>query len=90
MDEATFREQCKDQGFDEPDMVARCSNFTNEEHVHDFSVLALILAGEFNVITANGTVTCRAGDSFALDAGKPHHERCGPEGAEILAARRSA
>jgi cupin superfamily acireductone dioxygenase involved in methionine salvage len=90
MDEAAFREQCKAQGFDEPDIVVKCANFSNEEHVHNFSVSALVLAGEFNIVTAKGTIKCHAGDLFTLDSGTPHHERCGPEGAEILAARRIA
>ncbi|MDA0823219.1 MAG: AraC family transcriptional regulator [Proteobacteria bacterium] len=88
MDEAAFREQCKAQGFDELDIVVKRANFSNEGHVHNFSVSALVLAGEFNIVTASGTITCHAGDLSTLDSGTPHHERCGPEGAGILAARR--
>ncbi len=90
MNEAQFRQQLRQQGYDEPEVLERPANLSNDEHCHDFSASALILAGEISVITASGTTTCRAGDTFTLDSGIPHRERYGAEGARFLLGRRRA
>ena len=88
MDEATFRGQAKSQGYGDPELIDRPGNFCNEEHTHDFSATALVIAGEVSVVTSSATTTCRAGDTFSLACGIPHHEQYGPEGARFLVARR--
>jgi hypothetical protein len=35
-----------------------------------------------------GSVTCKVGDTFKLDAGREHSENYGPEGATYLVGRR--
>ena len=89
MNEAAFRDQAKIEGYDEPEIVEKEANITNQEHTHDFAASALILAGQVSVVTAAGTTTCCVGDTFSLDGGIPHREEYGPEGARFLVARRT-
>lgn len=89
MNEQAFRHQLEQDGYDEPVELVREANLENDDHTHDFSASALILDGEVNVITAEGTITCRAGDTFALAGGTVHHERYGPQGARFLLGKRS-
>lgn len=87
MTEAEFRQQLKANGFPEPEILEREGNLTNDDHSHDFTACALILEGEISVITAEGTTTCRTGDTFTLTRGVVHHESYGPQGAKFLLAR---
>jgi quercetin dioxygenase-like cupin family protein len=89
MNEIEFRTQLKQQGFDEPEVLQREANLTNAEHTHDFTASALVLDGEVSVISASGTTTCHAGDTFTLASGTPHHEQYGSQGARFLVARRT-
>ncbi len=57
------------------------------EHTHPFDVRGLVLEGEFTVTAAEGSRTYRAGEVFALEAGRPHTETIGPEGARNLVGR---
>jgi quercetin dioxygenase-like cupin family protein len=89
MDEATFRAKLAAEGFPEPQLVEKSPADMPSEHAHDFTATALILAGEFSVVTRDGTTTCRAGDTFTLAAGVPHYERYGAEGARFLISRKT-
>jgi quercetin dioxygenase-like cupin family protein len=88
MNETQFRDQLREQGYSEPMLVTKDALANTTEHTHDFSASALVLEGEINVVTASGTTTCRAGDTFALASGTPHYERYGPDGARFLIGRR--
>lgn len=89
MNDSAFREHLRKQGYAEPELIERAPQTYNPEHVHAFSVSALILEGELSVTTAEGTTTCRAGDVFELAGGIPHSEQYGPAGARVLVGRRS-
>jgi quercetin dioxygenase-like cupin family protein len=89
MNEQEFRQHLHAQGYPDPEVLEREANLTNEQHTHDFSAAALVLAGEISVITETGTTTCRTGDMFALENGTPHHESYGPEGARFLLSRKA-
>jgi len=78
------------KGFPEPSVIEREANLVTTDHVHDYTACALILDGEISVVTADGTTTCRSGDTFSLDSGIPHHEEYGPQGARLLFSRREA
>ena len=88
MDGNAFREHLRLKGYAEPELIERSPDTHNPEHTHEFSVSALILAGELSVTTASGTTTCRAGDLFELEGGIPHSEQYGPAGAQVLVGRR--
>lgn len=86
-DEQAFRAQLERDGFEISEIV-REANLENEDHSHDFTARALVIAGEVSVVTAAGTTTCRSGDTFSLDAGIVHHERYGPDGARFVLGRK--
>jgi quercetin dioxygenase-like cupin family protein len=60
----------------------------NSEHAHEFDARLLVLEGEMTVGCDGEERTYRAGDTFAISAGRRHTERCGPEGVRYLAGRR--
>lgn len=89
MDEATFRRERAAEGYETFKQVDWPAGHVNDMHAHDFGAHILILDGEITVTTKDGkTTTCRAGDTFALDANIPHEETMGPAGAKILSARK--
>ncbi len=88
MDETAFRAELAQQGYADPVEVVRDANLATTEHTHEHSVSALIIDGEISVITADGTTTCRSGDTFTLASGVPHYERYGAQGARILTGKR--
>lgn len=57
-------------------------------HDHPFAAKALVVQGEMWLTAGATTQHLRAGDAFELDAGVPHDERYGPEGATYWVARR--
>ena len=60
----------------------------NSEHAHEFDARLLLLEGEMTVVCDGEQRTYRAGDVFAVSAGRRHTERSGPEGVRYLAGRR--
>ena len=60
----------------------------NSEHAHEFDARLLPLEGEMTVVCDGEQRTYRAGDVFAVTAGRRHTERSGPEGVRYLAGRR--
>ena len=60
------------------------------EHTHPFRARALLVQGEMWLTCEDGTRHLRPGDRFELEAGKPHSERYGPEGATYWVARTNA
>ena len=57
-------------------------------HTHEFGASVLVLNGKITITMEGRTVTCRAGDVFALDANVPHAEQVGDEGVRFLACRK--
>ncbi|MFP6746312.1 MAG: cupin domain-containing protein [Alphaproteobacteria bacterium] len=58
-------------------------------HPHPrFRRLGLVLDGEMSVTLADRVVTCRAGDTFSLDANIPHAEQAGGDGVRFLACKK--
>ncbi len=88
MDESTDRAMLQEQGYDEPILVEVPPNTFLDDHVHDFSSLVFMIEGEITVKTAEVTTTCRAGDTFASQAGTVHNEWTGAEGAKLLSGRK--
>ncbi len=88
MNEVTFRVMVASQGFPEPTIAERDANLVTTDHSHEFSVSALVLAGEISVVTATGTTTCRSGETFTLASGTVHHEEYGAQGARVLSSKR--
>lgn len=59
-----------------------------EEHTHPFAAKAVVIAGELWLTVGEDTRHLQVGDGFELDAGVPHAERYGAEGATYWVARR--
>lgn len=59
-----------------------------DTHTHAFALRARVVAGEMWLTVSGQTRLLRPGDEFALDAGVPHAERYGEDGATYWVARR--
>lgn len=83
-----FRRSALEQGYAEvverrwePDTVVAT-------HTHPFAASALVVQGEMWLTVDGRTQHLLPGGRFALDAGVPHEERYGGEGATYWVARR--
>jgi quercetin dioxygenase-like cupin family protein len=56
-------------------------------HTHPFAARALVVQGEMGLTIGDETRHLFPGDTFELEAGEPHSERYGAEGATYWAAR---
>ncbi len=88
MDEQSFREQARREGYADPISVEWVADTFNDTHTHDVRCSILVLAGEMSLTTGDRCVTCRAGETAVLPRNVPHTERAGPEGVKFLVARR--
>ena len=89
-DFAAFEAAARQRGFDavlerrwEPGTVL-------DTHTHPFAVWARVVQGSMELTVGDGCRSLGPGDEFTLDAGVPHAERYGPEGATYWVARRHA
>lgn len=88
MNEAQFKQDLEKKGYGAAELIEREAGDSNDTHTHDFAASAFILEGEITVTTDKEAVTCRAGDTFALDAGVPHRETIGDQGVRLMIGRR--
>ncbi len=88
MNEAQFREQLKEQGYSEAQVLEFEANLDSDMHTHDFSAFALVLSGEFTLVTEDGSVTHQPGEACKLAAGTLHSEQTGASGATILIGKK--
>jgi len=65
------------------------SQVATKPHTHDFSVRALILAGDITLTSEGRSRTFRTGEIFEMAAGCEHSEQYGPEGVTYLVGRKS-
>jgi len=88
MNRADFETELRAQGYQEIVDRRMDAKATNPEHSHEFDARLLILEGEMTVVCDGEERAYRAGDTFAMTAGRRHTERCGPDGVRYLAGRR--
>ncbi len=88
MDIDAFRRELAAEGYDEvverrwePAAVA-------PEHRHPFTAKALVTDGRMVITCAGEAREHAAGDVFYIEAGTPHEETYGPEGATYLVGRK--
>ena len=60
-----------------------------DTHTHSFTADALVVEGEMWLTIDASTQHLKPGDRFHVEAGTPHAERYGPEGAIYWVARRN-
>lgn len=61
-----------------------------DPHTHPFEARALVTEGEMWLTCGGETQHLRAGDTFHIEAGIPHSEKYGADGATYWVARRNA
>ena len=84
-----FEADAKAQGFDQI-LERQWKPLTVlDVHTHPFAAQALVVDGEMWLTVGGNTQQLHAGDRFELDAGVPHAERYGSEGATYWVARRN-
>ena len=88
MDTSAFEAELRRDGYQEIITRAGKPGLT-PVHTHPFDAYAIILSGEMSVTWEGGSVTCKAGDTFKLEAGREHAENYGPDGATYLVGRRT-
>ena len=88
MNQAQFESEVREQGYREIVDRRMEAGAVNPEHAHEFDARLLILEGEMTIVCGGEERTYRSGDTFAMAAGRPHTECCGPQGVRYLAGRR--
>ena len=80
MNQTDFESTLRAEGYQETREGAMAADRVNPEHTHDFDARVLVLDGEIAIACGGVERTYRSGDMFAMAAGTPHAERCGPNG----------
>ena len=88
MDEEQFRQRLREKGYGEGQFKEFAPNTDGPMHTHDFSVMLLVLSGEFTLARAGGATTFRSGECCELAAGAEHAERTGSSGARVLLGKK--
>ena len=88
MNEAQFRQQLEEQGYGEGYLIEYEPNSANDMHTHDFSAMAFVLSGEFILVTEDGSVAHKPGETCSLKAGTLHSEQSGASGASVLVGKK--
>lgn len=89
MDATEFETGLKRDGYQVIETKTVPGNIITKPHSHDFSVRALILAGDITLTYEGQTRTFRPGEIFEMTAGCIHHEQYGPDGSTYLFGRKS-
>jgi len=88
MNRAEFEHELEVQGYREVVDRRMEAGELNPEHAHEFDACLLVLEGEMTITCDGHECTYRAGDTFAMTAGRRHTERSGSNGVRYLAGRR--
>lgn len=84
----SFRAQALARGFAEVVERRWSPGEVVATHTHPFIADALVVQGEMWLTVDGRTQHLQSGGRFTLDAGVPHDERYGPDGATYWVARR--
>jgi hypothetical protein len=88
MNEEQFRQRAQEQGYGDFETKDYVPNRDGPLHTHEFSVMLLVVGGQFTLALEDRTTDYRPGDTCELVANTMHTERTGPAGAKVLLARR--
>lgn len=88
MNEGQFRQLLQEQGYREIQFKDYPPNNNGPMHTHDFTVMLLVISGEFILAREDGATTYRPGETCVLPADVEHVERSGDDGARILLGKR--
>ena len=88
MQQRVFEAELQSAGYTEIESKTLDPRPPNAGHAHDYDIKGLVLDGVFIVYQDGNAVTYRAGEVFAVPAGKSHTEEIGPNGARIVVGRK--
>lgn len=88
MNEEQFRQTLRERDYGEVQFKDYPPNADGPMHTHEFSVLLLVVDGEFMLAQDDGVTTYRPGEICDLAAGSKHVERSGSSGARILLGKK--
>jgi quercetin dioxygenase-like cupin family protein len=87
MDAKAFEAGLTRDGYQRIETKELPRGYRADSHAHDFSVRALVLAGEITLAWSGASRTFTAGEEFTMDAGCAHTEAVGPDGVRYLVGR---
>ena len=88
MQASDFEAELRSGGYVEIETKSIDPRPANDAHAHGYDIKGLVLDGLFTVIRDGQPVPHRAGDIFAVSAGKAHAEEIGPQGAKVLVGKK--
>jgi quercetin dioxygenase-like cupin family protein len=88
MDQNTFEAELRSSGYSDIEIKAIDPKPANDAHAHDYDVRGLVLDGIFTVKDGDRPTTYRAGEVFAVPAGRAHSEEIGAGGARVIVGRK--
>lgn len=88
MDRTAFENGLREEGYGEVVDRRMQASEVNRTHAHEFDARVLVLEGTMTIASEGGERTYRAGEFFAMPAGRPHSETAGPDGVRYIAGRR--
>jgi quercetin dioxygenase-like cupin family protein len=88
MDEKTFTEQLRREGFASTYVWEDGPNARYPEHTHRQYTAHIVLNGDMTLTTLAGSKTYRAGERCDVPAGEVHSARMGPLGCRYLIGER--
>lgn len=90
MNEEQFRQRAREQGYGDVQAKSYDPNKDGPLHTHEFSVMLLVVEGQFSLAFEDGTKSYLPGEVCELAANVMHAERAGSSGAKVLLAKRQA
>lgn len=88
MNEEQFRQRLREKGYGEGQFKEYPPNTDGPIHAHDFSVMLLVVSGEFGLAQESGVTTYQPGEVCEVGAGAEHAERTGSSGARVLLGKK--
>jgi quercetin dioxygenase-like cupin family protein len=88
MEKDTFEAELKASGYNNIETKVLEPKPPNTAHAHDYDIYGLVTEGTFIVWLDSEPATFKAGQVFAVPAGKMHAEEVGEDGARILVGRK--
>ncbi len=90
MNEDLFRQDAQAHGYSDFHVKDFVPNRDGPLHTHEFSVMLLVLEGQFFLAFGDGKAEYLPGEVCELAANVMHVERAGPTGAKVLLAKRGS
>lgn len=90
MNEEQFHQRAQEQGYGDFQTKEYVPNNDGPLHTHAFSVMLLVVEGQFTLALEDSTTSYQPSEVCELAADVRHAERAGPTGAKVLLAKRGS